>query len=368
MKSFFYSLLALSVAATTTEAQVGNDALDAATRKHMAERDAANTPAPESPLRLPHQERAKEITDLAYNTWRVSHSNGGNLVAWENCTTRSRIRKVRNLIISQRGQYPQDYFREAQYMPSLDHFTYVGAVASCEGRTLAATYFGKMQLGENGKPEDAAFVVLLVQEDGRWKVDQTRFFTLTRIPEVRKRLLARDTKVLLEQDGFHPYRAIPSAPPLCPAPQLIGKIFVDCPGREIDLKINGISMHEFYDERRADVISGGLRRGANTISYTIRDLDGKERPAMAIGLFVMPETPGNTPVCVYDHILDGSDSAKSGSFTFNISNTQIASMNPKFKGEKPEPFHAVPLKQKPQQDAPQKSGPTAPAPPAPQPR
>ena len=267
MKSFFYSLLALSVAAAAAEAQVGNDALDAATRKHMAERDAANNPAPESPLRLPLQDRAREIAELAYNTWRVSHSNGGNLVAWENCTTRSRIRKVRNLIISQRGQYPQDYFREAQYMPSLDHFTYVGSVASCEGRTLAATYFGKMQLGEKGKPEDAAFVVLLVQEDGRWKVDQTRFFTLTRIPEVRKRLLARDTKVLLEQDGFHPYRALPDTPPLCPAPQLIGKIFVDCPGREIDLKINGISMHEFYDERRADVISGGVGRLFGHVVY-----------------------------------------------------------------------------------------------------
>ena len=168
---------------------------------------------------------------------------------------------------------------------------------------------------------------------------------------------------VVAQDGFPPYRPIPETPPACPAPQLIGKSFVDCPGREIDLRINGISAHEFYDERRADVISGGLRRGSNTISYTIRELDGREHPSMAIGLFVMPETPGNAPVCVFDHILDASDAAKGGSFTFNVSNTQIASMNPKFTGEKPQPFHAVPLKKRDEKT--EKPDPAvAPAPPA----
>lgn len=362
MKPFFYSLLAVSAALPAAWAQVGNDALDAATRRHIAQREMAQQPKQEAPLRLPHQERAREIADLVYNTWRVCHANGGNLAEWERCTTRSRVRKVRNLIVSQRGRYPQDYFREAQYMPSLDRFNYVGSVASCNGNTLAATYFGKVQFGD-GKPSDTAFVILLVNEDGRWKVDQTRCFDLFRIPEVRKRLLARDTKVLMEQDGFHPYRSIPEIPPACPAPQLIGKIFVDCPGREIDLRINGISAHEFYDERRADVISGGLRRGSNTISYTIRELDGREHPSMAIGLFVMPETPGNAPVCVFDHILDASDAAKGGSFTFNVSNTQIASMNPKFTGEKPQPFHAVPLKKRDEKT--EKPDPAvAPAPPA----
>ena len=38
---------------------------------------------------------------------------------------------------------------------------------------------------------------------------------------------------------------------------------------------------------------------------------------MAIGLFVAPETPGNTGVCVFDHILDAADTANGGSFTFS---------------------------------------------------
>ena len=49
---------------------------------------------------------------------------------------------------------------------------------------------------------------------------------------------------------------------------------------------------------------------------------------------------------MFDHILDASDTANGGSFTFFISNDHIASMNPAFKGKRPEPFHAVPLKKK----------------------
>lgn len=338
MRAIFYPLIALGVHA------VGITELPAQAPAPAG----ARTPAaqqPPAPLLTPHQENARQIADLVYNTWRVSHAKGGNEVAWRRSTTESRVRKVHNLVISQRGQFPQDYFREAQSMPMLENFVYVGSIASCQGNTLAATYMGRMQLGDD-KPQDCAFVILLVNEQGKWKVDQTRLFSLQKIPGVKKRLQARDISVLLEQDGFHPYRELPKLPPYCNQPELIGKIFVDCPGRDVDVKINGVSLHEFQDERRADVISGGLKRGGNTISYTIRDEVGKPRPSLAIGLFVMPETPGNTPICVFDHILDETDDSTGGSFSFNITNTHIAAMNPKYPGTKPEPFHAAPLKKK----------------------
>lgn len=338
MRAFFHTALAMGALVATASAQGGYSA-------SAANRGAAQAPGAPAPLLTPHQENARQIADLAYNTWRVSHSNGGNEVAWKRNTTESRIRKVHNLVISQRGRFPQDYFRETQQMPILENFVYVGSLASCNGNTLAATYMGRLQLAD-GKPQDSAFVILLVNEGGKWKIDQTRFFSLEKLPAVKKRLEAKDISVLQEQDGFHPYREIPKVPPYCGQPELIGKIFVDCPGRDVDVKINGVSLHEFYDERRADVISGGLRRGSNTISYTIRDEAGKPRPSLAIGLFVMPETPGNTPVCVFDHILDEHDDSNGGNFTFQISNAQIASMNPKFQGPKPAPFHAVPLKPK----------------------
>ena len=310
----------------------------------QAPRDAA--PAAEQKLLMPNQEKARSLAESVYNTWRLSVQRGDES-AWRRSTSESRQMRVRNLIISERGDFPRDFFKSAQSAPQLENFRYVGTLGGCGGKTLAATYIGKMQLG-NAEPRENAFVLLLVEEGGRWKLDQTRFFDLSRIPAVLKRLQAQDLSVLREQDGFHPYDRLPAVPAACRAPELIGKVFVDCPGRVVEMRINGISVHDFEDERRADTISGGLKRGANTITYTIRNSDtAPERPRLGIGIFVMPETPGNHPVCVFDHVLDAADVAKGGSFSFTITPEQISSMNPKHQGPAPQPFHAVPLKQKP---------------------
>ena len=300
----------------------------------------------EPKLLMPDQEKARGIVESVYNSWRISVQHGDE-TAWRRSTSSSRQMRVRNLIISDRGQFPRDFFRSAQSAPQLENFAYVGSVGGCGGKTLAATYIGRMQLGDDS-PHQNAFVLLLVSEDGRWKLDQTRFFDLSRVPDVLKRLQTKDLSVLREQDGFHPYSSLPAVPPACGAPELIGKVFVDCPGRVVDMRINGVSQHEFEDERRADTISGGLRRGVNTITYTIRNSDiAPSRPRMGIGIFVMPETRGNQPICVFDHVLDASDVAKGGTFSFTISTEHIAAMNPKSQAPTPQPFHAVPLKKRP---------------------
>ncbi|MBE6415082.1 MAG: hypothetical protein E7032_00945 [Akkermansiaceae bacterium] len=301
--------------------------------------------APQAGFSKPDQKVARDIVETVYSTWRIGMMRA-NENAWRSATSKSRQMKVRNLIVSQRGEFPHDFFRNQPEPPSLEKFQYIGTIASGNKQSLAATYVGNVQLGD-AKASENAFVLLFVLEDGKWKFDQSRMFNLSRLPKVKERLHKGDLSVLMEQDGFHPYAEAPAVPAACGRPQLIGKVFVDAPGRSIEMKINGISVHAFSDERRADVISGGLRRGKNTISYTITTHEKLAHPAMAIGLFVMPETPGNHPVCVFDHILDASDTAKGGEFTFEISKESIASMNPRFTGTPPQPFHAVPLKKKP---------------------
>ncbi len=340
--TFLTCTLLCALGAGEAFAQASPAALDALARQRARQQKDAADPAA---FGVPNQEKARAAAELVYNTWRIAMIRGSEQ-SWRNSATRSRQAKVRNLIISQRGDFPRDFFNTQAEPPRLENFKFVGALTGCGGRTLAVTYVGKLQLGE-GQARDNAFVLELVYEDGKWKLDQTRFFDLGNLPDVRKRLLAKDIELLKEQDGFQPYSAIPRVPAACHAPALIGKIFVDCPGRDLDISINGISEHEFADERRADVISGGLRRGQNTISYTVRTNEALPHPSMGIGIFVMPETPGNHPVCVFDHIIEGTDTATGGTITFNISNEHIASMNPKFQGKAPEPYHAVPLKPKP---------------------
>ncbi len=294
---------------------------------------------------MPHQETVRKTVERVYSTWRLGMMRS-DARAWSSVTTKSRQTKIRNMIVSQKGDFPSDFFYQQPEPPSLDNFEYIGTITGCNHHTLAATYVGNVQLGDS-KAAENAYVVLMVFEDGKWKFDQSRLFNLTRLPQVKERLHKYDLSVLKEQDGFHPYDEPPAIPALCPAPQLIGKVFVDAPGRRVEMKINGISVHEFEDERRADVISGGLRRGKNTISYTITTNEKQQHPSMGIGLFVMPETPGNQPICVFDHILDETDEAKGGEFTFEIRNENIAAMNPRYTGVAPQPFHAVPLKKRP---------------------
>ncbi len=341
---FFAAPLLFATACPLVMAQATPAAIEAAKRQRAAQAAALEKPAATA-FTVPDQQKAKTTADLVYNTWRLAMLRG-NEQGWRSATTTSRQAKIRNMIVSQKGSFPGDFFKSQPEPPMLENFQFVGALCGCEGRTLAASYIGKLKLGD-GEAHDNAFVLEFVAENGKWKLDQTRFFDLSRLPDVRKRLLEKDLKLLQEQDGFQPYGSVPRTPAACHAPQLIGKVFVDCPGRDIRMSINGISEHEFSDERRADVVSGGLKRGENTISYTI-DTDGaKEHPTMAIGIFVMPETEGNRPVCVFDHILDPSDTAQGGSITFTISNGHIASMNPNFKGQAPGPHHAVPLKEQP---------------------
>lgn len=332
------SLLALTVGAATPAA------IEAEIQRRNAAK-AKEAAAPVAPGFIePDQDKARSTAETVYNTWRLSMIRGSER-AWRSTTSNSRQMKVRNLIISQRGNFPRDFFRVTNETPKLENFAYIGSLLGCNGYTMASTYLGKVQVGD-GQVAESAFVLEFVFEGGRWKLDQTRMFNLSQLPSVRQRLRNRDLSVLREQDGFQPYDRIPATPPACNAPVLIGKVFVDCPGREIDMTINGISLHQFNDERRADIISGGLKRGVNTISYKIKDRQNLDRPTMAIGIFVAPETPGNSPVCVFDHILDAADTAEGGSFSFTIQNEHIASMNPRYTGNKPAPFHAVPLKTK----------------------
>lgn len=345
MRAFFFigSILGLG-GAYLAEAQMSQAGIDAALKRRAEARQRAESPAA---FATPDQEAAQKTAEMVYNTWRLSMIRGSE-ASWRSSTSAARQVKVRNLIVSQRGSFPRDFFSKLQEPPKLENFIYVGSLVGCQGRTMASTYIGKLQLGD-AKAKENAYVLEFVFEGGKWKLDQSRFFDLSQLPDVRKRLHSRDLSVLKEQDGFQPYTTLPKIPPACKEPELIGKVFIDCPGRSIDMTINGVSAHEFDDERRADVISGGLKRGRNTISYTVRDREGLKRPGLGIGIFVMPETPGNTPICVFDHLLDATDNTTGGSFTFNIENAHIAAMNPQYKGQKPAPYHAAPLKTKPRQ-------------------
>ncbi len=298
-------------------------------------------------LSYPHQERARELGETLYNTWRLAMQRRDEQ-AWQKVTPRSRQQKVRNLVRSMKGKMSEDFFsEEAKSLPMLENFRFIGAIAGAQRRTMNLVYLGRLLVGED-ETQTVAYVLYFIDETGKgaWTFDQSRFVSLEHLPDYATRLSKKDVEVLRDVELFHPYATVPAVPTLVGDPQLVGKVFLDIPGRAVTMKINGVSTHEFHDERRADVILGGLRRGENTINYTINDADGAPRDSFAIGLFVMPEKEGNQPAVVFEHILDAKDKAKGGSFTFYIGNSHLASMDPNYKGPRSAPFRPVPLKEK----------------------
>ncbi len=306
-----------------------------------------NSPSAPAGLSFPHQQRARELGERLYNSWRLSMSRRDE-VAWRKVTPRSRQQRVLNIVRSMNGTLAHDFFgEEAKQLPMLENFRYIGAIAGANRRTMNLIYLGRLQVAQ-GKSQAVAYVLYLVDESGRghWTFDQSRFISLEHTPKYATRLSKKDLSLLREVELFHPYKSVPAVPSAVGSPQLIAKIFADTPGRVVDIKINGVSTHEFYNERRADVILGGLKKGANTVSYTIANVEGAPRNTFAIGLFVMPTRADQQPAVVFEHILDSKMKASGGSFTFHIGNSLLATMNPAYKGPRAAPYRPVPLKKK----------------------
>ncbi len=296
----------------------------------------------------PDQKAARELAERLYNTWRLSMSRGDE-VTWESVTPRSRQVKVRNIVRSNKGTMRDDFFgKNAEQLPPLENFRFVGALASADRRCMSVTYLGKLQTQEGQAPQPVTYVLYFVDESGkgRWTFDQSRFYSLEHLAPIATRLAEKDNDVLMDEDLFHPYKSVPAVPRACAMPEVVAQVFVDSPGRNIVMTINGEGPYEFYDERRADIILGGLKKGKNVITYEIKDVDGAPRDSMAIGLFLMPEAEGQRPSVVYEHILDADGKAKGGSFTFTVGNSHLAMRNPSYTGPKPTPFRPVPLKKK----------------------
>lgn len=144
MRAIFFQIAAIGLVLSSTANAASPAALNAELKRRATQEAAPQSPQPEdaAAVIIPHQENARQIAETVYNTWRLSMIRG-NEQAWRSSTCKSRQMKVRNLIISQRGRFPRDFFSEIQEAPNIDNFVYVGSLLGCKGNTMACTYVGK---------------------------------------------------------------------------------------------------------------------------------------------------------------------------------------------------------------------------------
>jgi len=252
----------------------------------------------------------------SYGAWRAAMVRK-DAAAWQRSTAAHRQVEVRNRLASEKRAFPAALFELPVPPPSLEGLKLIHL--SLRGATAKAAFFGKINFGIGGDPTENVMVLSFVNSGG-WKYDRADFVNLAALPEVRKELAAGNLKYVAETPEFQASGVVPPTPPAVPRAQYIAKVYVFCPGREVQVQVNQLSRHRFANAKEAEVVLGGAKNGPNTITYTAKGLEGGTgKEALALRIYLMSEIAGTQPLKVFEYqVREGEVLRPFGSTTFNV--------------------------------------------------
>ncbi len=259
------------------------------------------------------QVTAKDLSNT-YESWRNAMVRK-DARSWQSLTSQRRQVEVKNRILSAKAPFPRALFDTPTAPPSIRGLKMVGAL---EKHGIAkVTWFGKVNFGIGGDPTNNLYVVSFLNEGGRWKYDGAEFVNLMALPDVRKQLESGDTSFIKGAD-FQPVSKRPPVPKSVDRVKYIAKVYAFCPGRAVDVSINGISQHRFQNDQQAQVVIGGAKDGKNSISCKIRTLEGGlGNEAFTVRVYLVNENDLKTPVKIYEYLVNEGGKVKpslNGSF------------------------------------------------------
>jgi hypothetical protein len=164
-----------------------------------------------------------------------------------------------------------------------------------------------------------------------WLYDRADFVNLTALPEVRKELASGDLSYLRGVPEAQPTGVVPPMPIAARPAMNIAKVYVFCPGREVQVQINKISRHRFANAKDADIVIGGARLGSNEVQYAIKPLEGGPgEEAMTIRVYLLSEVEGIKPIKAFEYqIEEGEAFEPFGSGTFALDEATAARLSGK---------------------------------------
>jgi hypothetical protein len=262
------------------------------------------------------QDNLRPALETTYSAWRESMIRRDPSI-WQRVTAEHRRIEVRNRIVSEKQPFPATVFNLPAPPPSLQGLRFLEAKQN--GPTAKASYFGKVDFGVGGEPTDNLLVLSFVKGNGGWLYDRADYVNLVALPAVRKELAAGNLKYLKETPEAQPSGKIPPTPIAAPTAKYIAKVYVFCPGREVQVQVNKISRHRFANAKEAEVVIGGALEGPNEVQYTVKKLKGGTgKEVMTIRVYLMSEVSGEKPVKVFEYQIAAGEKPKSvdtGSFT-----------------------------------------------------
>ncbi len=262
--------------------------------------------------------------DLAhsYQQWRDSMILG-NFNQWSASTAKHRKVAIKNRIMSEKRPFPQSLFLIPTPPPSIEGLKCLASRQ--QGATALAIYFGKVDFGVGGSPQDNLLLLSFLHQNGGWKYDTADYLSLAALPDVRKQLKEGNLDYISHKD-FYPSGVSPRIPLEVPPAKWIAKVFVFSPGREVRVSVNGNSRHRFQDNKAAEVVIGGAVDRGNQIQFTTKSLEGSSgKEPLRISVFLMSQVPGVNPVNIYEYkVEEGGEVTALGKGTFDVSPANAA--------------------------------------------
>jgi hypothetical protein len=279
-----------------------------------------------SPAQAPAEAAAAKALVVSYDAWRAAMVRK-DAAAWQRTTAAHRQVEVRNRLASEKRAFPAAVFDLPAPPPSLDGLKLIHL--SLRGATAKAAFFGKINFGVGGDPTENVMVLSFVNGGG-WKYDRADFVNLAALPDVRKELAAGDLTYISETPEFQAGGVVPPTPPAVARAKYIAKVYVFCPGREVQVQVNQLSRHRFANAKEAEIVLGGAKDGANTITYTAKGLEGGTgKEALAIRVYLMSEIAGTQPLKAFEYqIREGEPLRAFGTATFAVDAAVAAKLLP----------------------------------------
>lgn len=246
--------------------------------------------------------------ERTYEMWRQAVIRKDAL-AWQRLTAPHRRAEIQNRILSEKRAFPAAVFELPTPPPSVAGLAFLEATQN--GPTAKASYFGKVDFGVGGEPTDNLLVLSFVRAGTSWLYDRADFVNLAALPEVRKELAAGDMSYLKETPEARPSGVVPPTPVVVGMAKYIAKVYVFCPGRELQVQVNKISRHRFANAKEAEIVVGGAKDGDNEVQFTIRKLEGgTDKEALAVRVYLMSQVPGVKPVKAYEYLVKENEAVK----------------------------------------------------------
>ncbi|MES2920744.1 MAG: hypothetical protein V4819_04330 [Verrucomicrobiota bacterium] len=264
------------------------------------------------------QENLRPALETTYRAWREAMIRRDASI-WQRVTAEHRRVEVRNRIVSEKQPFPAAVFDLPAPPPSLEGLQFLDAKQN--GATAKASYFGKIDFGVGGEPTENLLVLSFVKGSGGWLYDRADFVNLVALTAVRKELAAGNLKYLNETPEAQPSGQIPPTPVSAQPAKHVAKVYVFCPGREVQVQINKISHHRFANAKEAEIVIGGALDGSNEVQYSVKKLEGGTgKEVMTIRVYLMSEVAGEKPIKAFEYQIAAGETPKpfgTGSFTMD---------------------------------------------------